>query len=134
MTPHGSFARVLWVALLFGGSYASWLFVFERWLDPLLRLGLGGVLRCRVSWVHSFGAVRCWGVLERSRVGLDELVAFLGAAAVLFASLVPMVAQALLGYACGNDGALAATHCLLSVAMLVFFVLHVLRDRPETHA
>jgi hypothetical protein len=127
MSAPGIDSATLRFAAAFSSAYVVWLKVFEGWLEPRLRHGLGAVLGCRVVWVPALGAYRVWGVEPPSCAKLEAKVGLVGSAVVLCGALVPMIAPVIIGYEPARNTQIGATHCLLSLPMAGYFLLRVLR-------
>lgn len=131
MSSHVAASAVLRFAVLLSSGYLAWLVVFERWLDPLLRRGLGVVLGHRIAWLPALGPFCVWGVEAPGGRELDGAVAALGTATVFCAALVPVLMPVFAGYVPAREATIGATHYLLSLPMIGHFLFCVLRRAPS---
>ena len=120
-------SAVLRFAVLFSSGYLAWLVVFERWLDPLLRRGLGFAIGQRIAWLPALGPFCVWGVEAPGGGHLDGAVAAVGTATIFCAALVPVLVPVFAGYVPAGEATIGAAHYLLSLPMIGHFLFCVLR-------
>jgi hypothetical protein len=114
------------------GAYSSWLMVFERWIEPATRWGVGTIAGCTVVWLPATGPFRVWGVQCQGRLGMQATVAFLCSLVVLFAGALPAVALGVMASGQTSDAAVQATIYLITVPMIAVFVTRVLWHKAGT--
>jgi hypothetical protein len=124
-------ATVIHFAALSAGCFLAWLLAFERWLEPLLRRGVGAVIGRTIIWVSAGPYFRIWGLPNEEASSMDAAVAAIGSMAVLFSGLLPVIGVRIGIGVATNDAALKASSYLMSFPMIGVFVLRVLWRRPE---
>jgi hypothetical protein len=108
------------------GAYSSWLMVFERWIEPAIRRGVGVMAGCCIVWLPAAGPFRVWGLQGQGRLGIQATVGFLCSLVVLLAGVLPACALAVTASGQTSDAAVQATIYLITVPIIAVFVTRML--------
>lgn len=112
--------------------FVTWVFVFERWLEPWLRRFTSVLVGSRVVWVQAGLFFRIWGLRESHDTRSDGAVSLTGGVFVVCAAFFPVAALALAGHYCSADPVIAMATYLASTPLVAIFVFRLLGAIPST--
>jgi hypothetical protein len=122
---------VLRFAVLMATSYVMWLRVFENWLEPLARRGVGRIMGGVIVWVPAVGQFRIWGLRDCAHSARDAAVGAIGHVTVLLSAVVPAAVWHTVSSGLSEERGVQASIYLASVIMISLFVVRLLVGKAE---
>jgi hypothetical protein len=129
---HGvEYWQVLRFAVLMATSYVMWLRVFENWLEPIARRGVGRIIGGVIVWVPAVGQFRIWGLRDCAHSARDAAVGVIGHITVLLSAVVPAALWHVVSGSLSDGRGVRASIYLASVILISLFVVRLLVGKVE---
>jgi hypothetical protein len=129
--PCTEYWRVIRFAMLMATFYVMWLRVFEYWLEPMARRGVGRILGGVIVWVPAVRPFRIWGLRDGADSARDAAVGAIGHVTVALSAVVPAALWHVVSTGRSDERGLPASFYLASLIMMSLFVIRSLVGKVE---